>query len=70
MLVISGSDWISSHKIHLIRTNNIDASHFHCILTSGLQPVGMSTGCNRYFYARNAQNDIIALIDSNGSGTV
>ena len=30
----------------------------------------MSAGSNRYFYVRNAQNDIIALIDENGTEVV
>ena len=34
------------------------------------QLTGMSAGSNRYFYVRNAQNDIIALIDENGTEVV
>ena len=34
------------------------------------QLIGMSAGSNRYFYVRNAQNDIIALIDENGTEVV
>ena len=32
--------------------------------------IGMSAGSNRYFYTRNAQNDITGLIDENGTSVV
>lgn len=32
--------------------------------------IGMSAGSNRYFYTRNAQNDITGLIDENGVSVV
>ncbi len=31
------------------------------------QLIGMAAGSNRYFFVRNVQNDIVAIIDANGS---